>query len=104
YGGKVVFINFWATWCPPCVEEMPSLVRLHAKLKDDPRFALLAVSTDDGWEPVQKFFGGKPPAMTVLLDPKGTIAHEYGTTKFPETYIVVGGKVRGFILGPRDWD
>ena len=55
--GKIVVLNFWATWCPPCVEEMPSLLRLQAKLKDDPRFVLLAVSTDEGWEPVRKFFG-----------------------------------------------
>jgi thiol-disulfide isomerase/thioredoxin len=102
--GKVVMINFWATWCPPCVEEMPSMVRFHNKFKSDPRFVMLAVSTDESWDPVKKFFGGESPGFTVLLDPKGDLAKRYGTTMFPETYLLVDGKVVGFIEGPRNWD
>lgn len=102
--GKVVFINFWATWCPPCIEEMPSMVRLHEKMKNDDRFVMLAISTDESWEPVKKFFAGESPGFTVLLDPKGELAKRYGTTMFPETYVVVDGKVRAFIEGPRNWD
>jgi thiol-disulfide isomerase/thioredoxin len=105
YRDKVVFLNFWATWCPPCVEEWPSMVRLHERMKRDPRFVMLAVSADEGWDPVRKFLAGRPPPQyPVLLDASGKIAHQYGTTMFPETYIVVRGNVVGFIEGPRDWD
>ncbi|MCA9552212.1 MAG: TlpA family protein disulfide reductase [Myxococcales bacterium] len=101
---KVVFLNFWATWCPPCVEEMPSMRRLQARMADDPNFVMLAVSTDDDWDVVRKFFEGEAPPFPVLLDPGGTVAKEYGTVKFPETYILKDGKVVGFIMAGRDWD
>jgi thiol-disulfide isomerase/thioredoxin len=104
FSGKVVFLNFWATWCPPCVEEMPSMMRLYEKLRSKPNFVFLAVSSDDGWDPVRKFFGSGPPPFTVLLDARGEIAQRYGTTQFPETYVLVDGRVRAFIEGPRDWD
>lgn len=104
YRDKVVFVNFWATWCPPCVEEMPSMRRLQSKLAGDDRFVMLAVSADDEWDPVRTFFKDGAPPFDVLLDPGGDIAKKYGTTKFPETYILVDGQIVGFILGPRDWD
>ena len=100
---KVVFINFWATWCPPCVEEMPSMLRLRDKMSDEPRFQMLAISTDNEWAPVRKFFE-RPPGFDVLLDQEGKLARQYGTEKFPETYVVVDGRLVGYIIGPRDWD
>lgn len=102
--GKTVFLNFWATWCPPCVEEMPSLRRFHAKLQNHPDFVFLAVSTDEEWGVVRRFFEREPAPFPVLLDPKGQIAKSYGTTKFPETYVIRDGKVLGHVIGPRDWD
>lgn len=104
FGDKVVLVNFWATWCPPCVEEMPSLIKMHDKFKSDPRFVFLAISADEGWDPVTRFFGGDRPSFTVLLDNKGELAKQYGTTMFPETYVVKRGKIIGFIEGPRRWD
>jgi thiol-disulfide isomerase/thioredoxin len=104
YRGKVLFINFWATWCPPCIEEMPSLERFEAKMSADPRFAMVAVSADEGWQPVRKYYEAKKPPVTVLLDASGKLAKEYGTEKFPETYVVIDGKIVGYIIGPRDWD
>lgn len=101
--GKTVFINFWATWCPPCIEEMPSLDALYEELKDEPDFAFLAISTDEGWDPVRKHFGSEPPAYPVLLDASGDLARRYGTTKFPETYVVRDGQIVGYVIGPRDW-
>ncbi|MEO1334865.1 MAG: TlpA family protein disulfide reductase [Myxococcota bacterium] len=103
FRGKVVFLNFWATWCPPCVEEMPSMIRLQAKMASEPRFEMLTISTDEEWAPVRKFFDEGPP-FDVLLDKGGKIAKDYGTTKFPETYIIVDGRLVGHIVGPRDWD
>jgi thiol-disulfide isomerase/thioredoxin len=104
YRGKVVFLNFWATWCPPCIEEMPSMRRLNAKLGSDPRFVMVAVSADEGWPVVREFFLKEPPSFQVALDKEGALAREYGTTKFPETYVIVDGRIVGFIMGPRDWD
>ena len=101
---KVVFLNFWATWCPPCVEEMPSIRRLNEKLEGDKNFKMLLVSADESWEPVRKFFGAEGAPFTVLLDPEGEIAKKYGTTRFPETYVIIDGQIKAFIEGPRDWD
>lgn len=101
---KTVFLNFWATWCPPCVEEMPSLRRLYAKLKDHEDFVFLAVSTDEEWSLVRDFFQTEPAPFPVLLDAKGEVARRWGTTKFPETYVLHRGEVVGHIVGPRDWD
>ena len=102
--GKVVFINFWATWCPPCVEEMPSLRRLAQRMADEPNFSMLAISTDDGWDPVRRFFAKESAPFEVLLDPSGKLARQYGTEKFPETYIVANDRLVGYVVGPRDWD
>lgn len=104
FRGKTVFLNFWATWCPPCVEEMPSMRRLYANLADHPDFVFLAVSTDEGWDEVRAFFEKEPAPFPVLLDAGGTVARAYGTTKFPETYVIRDGKLLGHIIGPRDWD
>jgi thiol-disulfide isomerase/thioredoxin len=103
--GKVVLVNFWATWCPPCIEEMPSMLRLAERMKAEPNFVMLAISADDSWKPVREYFTdkGKPP-FEVLLDPSGAVAKQYGTTMFPETYVIVDGKITAFIEGPRDWD
>lgn len=104
YAGKVVFLNYWATWCPPCIEEMPSMRRLAERFASDPRFVMLAVSADDEWAPVREFFTKEPAPFTVLLDPSGKVANQYGTSKFPETYIIVDGRLVGHIIGPRNWD
>ena len=103
-GNKTVFINFWATWCPPCVEEMPSLRRLAQRLQKNPDFVFLAISTDEEWGVVRRFFDREPAPFPVLLDAEGLLAKRYGTTKFPETYIVQDGELVGHIIGPRDWD
>ncbi len=97
--GKVVLVNFWATWCPPCLEEMPSLEKF-ARAYD---VEVLAVSVDDGWEPVEKFLGKNTP-FRVALDRGAKVSQIYGTTKFPESYLVDrDGKLRLKFVGPRDW-
>lgn len=117
--GQVVFVNFWATWCPPCREEMPSMIRLGQDLarRHPGKFTMLAVSVDDGWDPVREYFSappffGPPSGLTVALDQEGEAAKAYYCTargfcpdiKFPETYIVdKGGRLVGYVVGPRDW-
>jgi thiol-disulfide isomerase/thioredoxin len=100
----VVLLNFWATWCPPCIDEMPSLLRLGERVQTLSGVRLVTVSVDDTYDDVREFFAGQEPAFSVLHDPEQKAANLLGTTKFPETYVLVDGRIRGLIVGPRDWD
>jgi thiol-disulfide isomerase/thioredoxin len=101
--GKIVLVNFWATWCPPCREEMPSLSRL-AQSFDPQSFEVVTVSVDDGWEPIEKFLAMPRTPYRVALDEGGKVSRTYGTTKFPESYLVDrDGKLRLKFVGPRNW-
>jgi len=101
--GKTVLVNFWATWCPPCREEMPSLSRL-AQQFDPSTFEVVAVSVDDGWDPVEKFLAQPKTPFRVVLDEGAKISRAYGTTKFPESYLLdQDGKLRLKFVGPRNW-
>ncbi len=104
YRGKVVLVHFWATWCPPCVDEMPTLERLHRTRKGKD-FDILAISVDeDAAGAVAAFMRKNGLSLPVLLDPSRTAAELYGTFKLPETYIVDReGVVRYKEIGPRDW-
>ena len=104
--GSVVFVNFWATWCPPCRDEAPSLERLYAKLRDD-GFRVLAVSVDAAGEEaaVDAFVLEFGLSFPILLDP-GKRAHDsFGVTGVPETYLIdAQGRLAERFIGPRDWD
>ncbi len=101
---KVVMVHFWATWCPPCVEEMPTLEQLY-RLSGSTEFAILAVSVDEGGAgAVAEFMQRNGLSLPALLDPGRSVAGLYGTFKFPETYIVDRrGVVKHKVIGPRDW-
>jgi len=104
FRGKVVMVHFWATWCPPCVEELPTLAVLNSALagKD---FIMLAVSVDEGGASgVRVFLQKNGLVLPVLLDPTHETASSYGTFKFPETYILDrNGIVRQKVIGAMDW-
>lgn len=104
YRGKVVFLNFWATWCKPCEEEMPSMEALYQGLKDQP-FEILAVSVDkDGPETVAAYAKKYNLSFKVLHDRKGAIKETYKTTGVPETFIIdQNGVIAEKVWGPRDW-
>ncbi len=104
YKGKIVFLNFWATWCPPCREEMPSMESLYQRLKDR-NFEMLAVSIDkDGEKIVRPFVEKHGLNFTVLLDPGGKTYPLYGLTGVPETFIIgKNGMILQKIIGPQDW-
>ncbi|HYA86054.1 MAG TPA: TlpA disulfide reductase family protein [Nitrospirota bacterium] len=104
FRGKVVMVHFWATWCPPCVEEMPLLSKLYPELAGND-FEMLAVSVDEGGEKaVRKFMQQNNLQVPVLLNPDQSIAHLYGTYKYPETYIMDSqGVVRYKVIGPLNW-
>lgn len=105
--GKVVLINIWATWCAPCLEEMPDLQRLYARLKDEGvPFEILAVSIDAlGADAVERFVERFALTFPILLDPRGSVKRRYQTTGVPETFIVgPRGRVLQKIIGVRKWD
>lgn len=104
YKGKVVFLNIWATWCPPCREEMPSMEKLYKELKGED-FEILAVSIDaSGAKAVAPFMREYHLSFPVLLDPEGTMKTLYGTTGVPESFIIdKEGRIEQIIIGPMDW-
>jgi peroxiredoxin len=104
YQGKVVFLNFWATWCKPCEQEMPSMQLLHTSLKDRP-FEMVAVSVDsEGPDVVRAFVEKYKLTFTVLHDRKGRVRDIYKTTGVPETFIIdQNGVIAEKSWGPRDW-
>ena len=102
--GKVVVLNLWATWCAPCVEEMPSIERLWSTLQGDD-FALLAVSQDEeGRRSVEPFVQRMKFSFPVFLDPEHEVGDRYGVWGYPETFVIDrNGYVAERVIGPRDW-
>ena len=100
--GHPVLVNFWATWCPPCVEEVPAMEDLARRIeKTDIR--MLAVSVDESWDIVKRFFANGTK-MGVLLDVSKNVPKSFGTEKFPESFMVdASGKVRHYFINKRDW-
>ena len=104
FRGKVVVLNFWATWCPPCVEEMPSLVNLQKRLKDK-GVTVLAVSVDVDENAYHRFLKDHNIDLLTVRDPEHKSSDVYGTFKFPETYIIDrDGKMRRKFIGEVDWN
>ncbi len=104
YAGKVIFLNFWATWCEPCKEEMPSMQNLSSALEDQP-FVIVAVSIDsENSDVVREFTESYRLTFPILHDRKGVVRDMYKTTGVPETYIIdQNGVIAEKIMGGRDW-
>jgi cytochrome c biogenesis protein CcmG/thiol:disulfide interchange protein DsbE len=104
FKGKVVFLNFWATWCSPCKEEMPSMEELYKQFKDKD-FVFLAISVDyAGVKPVKEYIEKNRYTFPVLIDPKGKTLDLFGVRGIPTTFLIdqKGGLI-GKAIGPRDW-
>ena len=103
--GKVVFLNVWATWCPPCREEMPSIETLYEKFKNDKDFVVLAVSQDsDGRTPVASYAESHGLKFDILLDPANVVGEAYDVSGIPETFIIdQHGRIVAHHVGPYDW-
>lgn len=103
FGGKLLVLNFWATWCPPCVEEMPSLDRFQ-KTFADKGVVVLGISVDKNEKVYKSFLSKAPVSFLTARDPEAAINADYGTFKYPETYIIdARGKVLRKYIGPEDW-
>ena len=104
FKGKVIFLNFWATWCGPCREEMPSMEALYQQFKEKD-FVFLTVSVDyGGIEPVKEFIKKNHYTLPVLLDPKCETLEVFGVKGIPTTIIIdKAGKMIGKAVGPRNW-
>ncbi len=103
FGGKLLVLNFWATWCPPCVQETPSLSQF-AKSMSGSGVVVLGVSVDKDPNAYRAFLSRANPAFLTARDPDAKINAEYGTFKYPETYIIdTRGKVVQKNIGPEDW-
>ena len=102
--GHVVFVNFWATWCAPCREEMPSMQRLYTKLPKD-KFTMIALYNKDKPAVVKNFVTKLGITLPILDDQQNIIGQKYGLTGLPETFIVdKQGIIREKFIGPAEWD
>ena len=102
FGKKWVLLHFWATWCPPCREEMPSLEILHRELSD--KMVVLTASVDENWEEVNRFFNGNTPQMLLAWDKEQKTAQSFAVGKYPETFLISPeNKIVARFSGPRDW-
>jgi len=101
--GQIVVLNFWATWCPPCVEEMPSLVNLQQRMKAQ-GITVLAVSVDQDESAYHKLLKQYGVNLLTVRDPDEKSKNLYGTVKIPETYIIDrNGVLRRKFIGAVDW-
>jgi thiol-disulfide isomerase/thioredoxin len=101
YRGRVVLLNFWATWCAPCVEELPSLLELH---HDQPNLAILAVSIDEDPAAYSGFIVRRHVDLVTVRDPAQSAANLFHTEMWPETYVIDrNGIIRRKFVGPQDW-
>ena len=104
FRGKIVFLNFWTTWCPACITEMPSMEKLHRKLFGK-NFAMVTVNIKESASQVKNFLEKYKLTFAALLDTDGEVSTEFGIGAIPTTFILdKSGKIIGRITGPREWD
>jgi peroxiredoxin len=104
FKGKIVFINFWTTWCLACVVEMPAMEKLHRKFKEKD-FVMLGINLQESESTVLKFFKEHQLTFTTLLDSTGEVGTAFRIRGIPTTFILdKNGVIIGRALGPRDWD
>lgn len=103
YENQFILLNFWATWCSPCLKEMPDLEDLYQKLKEE-GIVILAVSMGEGKEKIEKFLKKHPFTFPIIADPEMEISQLYGIQNLPATFLIDRDKtILGRALGPRAW-
>jgi len=103
--GSVVFINFWASWCQPCIDEIPSIEGLFRHLSENSRFKMITILYRDNADDVLSHIKEMDYTFPIYIDPKGSAAKQFGITGVPETFIIdKKGNLRNKIIGPFEWD
>lgn len=101
--GKVIFLNFWATWCPPCRLEMPTMEELHKEFGSQ-GLVILAVNHREDAEEIKPFYGQHQLTFTALLDEEGKVFDLYSAWSLPTTFLINrSGEIVGRVVGYRDW-
>jgi peroxiredoxin len=104
YRGQVVVLNFWATWCPPCREEMPAMERLHQLVAEE-NIAVIAVNVGENEDTIFLFTADYPVSFPLLMDQEGRVVRDYPVIGLPTTYVIdPGGIIRHRAVGTREWD
>ncbi|MHB1144277.1 MAG: TlpA family protein disulfide reductase [Thiobacillus sp.] len=104
YRGKVVLLNFWASWCPPCLREMPSMERLRVKMAGRP-LAVVALDSAETREEVDAYLSRMKLGFPILLDPDGSNTKRWKVFALPTTFLLdAEGRVRYVLTGPTEWD
>jgi peroxiredoxin len=104
FRGQIVILNFWATWCPPCVEELPSLIAMQERTRAK-GIVVLGVSIDVDGDAYHRFLKLRNVNFVTVRDPDEKVATMYGTSGWPETYIIDRqGVLRRKFVGPVDWN
>jgi peroxiredoxin len=104
YRGKITVVNFWATWCPPCVQEIPSLNRLREQMKDEP-FELISVNYADSPKKILEFMQKVSVEFPVLVDPNGKTAQRWNVLGFPSTFVIgKDGNIQYGVNAAIHWD
>jgi thiol-disulfide isomerase/thioredoxin len=102
--GRVVLVNFWATWCKPCEDEIPAMERLYESLHGE-GFELVAVAVDEDSEDVVRFRDRMQISFPIAVDPRQEVSRRYQTMGFPESFLIdQNGRLVERYIGPRDWD
>lgn len=101
YRGQVVLVNFWASWCPPCIDELPSLLALHRRL---PQLVVLGISIDQDPQAYHEFLKENHIDFPTIRDPSETVMHRYGTVQIPESYLIGrNGRILRKYVSAQDW-
>jgi thiol-disulfide isomerase/thioredoxin len=104
YRGKVVLLNFWASWCPPCLREMPSLERLRIKMAGRP-LEIVALDSAEAPDEVKAYLSKMALGFPILLDPDGMNTRRWKVFALPTTFLLdAEGQVRYVLTGPTEWD
>ena len=98
----VTLIHFWATWCVPCIDEIPRIRKVAEDYADDPNFTLVMVAVADDKKKIESMFG--EVVDETLYDQDWDVTKRYGTRKLPETHLVIGGEIVDSFIGPQDWN